>query len=226
MLASVLCLGVCVVSKSTMIKLIRGELQPQEGVCRLNPHARAVLFTQHHIDQLDLSKSTMDYLQFLFPQAKEHKIRGVMSAPHHTSNTHCTQRITPHYTTLDTRAADSTASCQAMYSATVLTCMRAAALLVRGRFGFDAHLVQQKIGQLSGGQRSRVAFAILTFKEPHLIIMVDNTAQRRTHPTYTARSQSDISLHHQAALSVGITALSLTDDRLTLLCCHIEPYAG
>ena len=63
-----------------MIKLIRGELQPQSGVCRLNPHARCVQFTQHHIDQLDLTKSTMDYLQFLFPQAKEHQIRGVMSA--------------------------------------------------------------------------------------------------------------------------------------------------
>lgn len=84
---------ICADSKSTMIKLIRGELQPQEGVCRLNPHARAVLFTQHHIDQLDLTKSTMDYLQFLFPQAKEHQIRGVMSAPQHIAPQH----IAPHY---------------------------------------------------------------------------------------------------------------------------------
>ena len=79
-------MSVYAISKSTMIKLIRGELQPQEGVCRLNPHARAVQFTQHHIDQLDLTQSTMDYLQYLFPQAKEHQIRGVMSAAHtHTS---------------------------------------------------------------------------------------------------------------------------------------------
>ena len=92
---------VCVVSKSTMIKLIRSELAPQEGVCRLNPHARAVLFTQHHIDQLDLTKSTMDYLQFLFPQAKEHQIRGVMSVkqpnrqPRRPASTANQQRAAP-----------------------------------------------------------------------------------------------------------------------------------
>ena len=108
--------------QSTLIKLILAKYQPQEGVCRLNPHARAVLFTQHHIDQLDLTKTSMEYLLHLFPTAKEHQVRQAL-----------------------------------------------------GRFGFDAHLVAQKIGQLSGGQRSRVAFAILTWKEPHLIIMDEPT---------------------------------------------------
>jgi ATPase subunit of ABC transporter with duplicated ATPase domains len=117
-----LCVAFPLCSKSTLIKLIRGELSPQSGVCRLNPHCRCVLFTQHHIDQLDLSLSSLDYLQHLFPSAKEHQIRGVM-----------------------------------------------------GRFGLDSHLIQQKIGELSGGQRSRVAFAIVTWKEPHLIVMDEPT---------------------------------------------------
>jgi ABC-type glutathione transport system ATPase component len=36
-----------------------------------------------------------------------------------------------------------------------------------GRFGFDANLIAQKISTLSGGQRSRVAFALLTWQVPH-----------------------------------------------------------
>ena len=44
-----------------------------------------------------------------------------------------------------------------------------------GRFGFDQNLIAQKISTLSGGQRSRVAFALLTWQEPHLIIMDEPT---------------------------------------------------
>lgn len=112
-------LGVNGAGKSTLIKLIRGKLEATLGICRVNQHARHVLFTQHHIDQLDLTKSTLDFLQARFPNSKEHQIRGMM-----------------------------------------------------GRFGFDANLIAQKISTLSGGQRSRVAFALLTWQEPHLIIMV------------------------------------------------------
>jgi len=115
-------LGVNGAGKSTLIKLIRGKLEATMGICRVNPHARHVLFTQHHIDQLDLTKSTLDFLQATFPSAKEHQIRGVM-----------------------------------------------------GRFGFDQNLIAQKISTLSGGQRSRVAFALLTWQEPHLIIMDEPT---------------------------------------------------
>jgi ATPase subunit of ABC transporter with duplicated ATPase domains len=52
------CFFVCafVPGKSTLIKLIRGKLEATTGICRVNQHARHVLFTQHHIDQLDLTK--------------------------------------------------------------------------------------------------------------------------------------------------------------------------
>lgn len=49
-------LGVNGAGKSTLIKLIRGKLEATLGLCRVNQHARHVLFTQHHIDQLDLTK--------------------------------------------------------------------------------------------------------------------------------------------------------------------------
>ena len=71
-------LGVNGAGKSTLIKLIRGKLEATLGICRVNQHARHVLFTQHHIDQLDLTKSTLDFLQARFPNSKEHQIRGMM----------------------------------------------------------------------------------------------------------------------------------------------------
>jgi hypothetical protein len=49
-----------------------------------------------------------------------------------------------------------------------------------GRFGFDQNLISQKISTLSGGQRSRVAFALLTWQEPHLIIMDEPTNVRQS----------------------------------------------
>jgi len=44
-----------------------------------------------------------------------------------------------------------------------------------GAFGIKGDLALQKIDLLSGGQKSRVAFALLTFQKPHLIIMDEPT---------------------------------------------------
>eukprot|EP00488_Nonionellina_sp_1-RS-2012_P000538 TRINITY_DN1144_c0_g1_i1.p1 TRINITY_DN1144_c0_g1~~TRINITY_DN1144_c0_g1_i1.p1 ORF type:complete len:202 (-),score=77.07 TRINITY_DN1144_c0_g1_i1:303-908(-) len=44
-----------------------------------------------------------------------------------------------------------------------------------GRFNLSQKVVERKIGTLSGGQKSRVTFAILTWYSPHLIIMDEPT---------------------------------------------------
>eukprot|EP01084_Bolivina_argentea_P157036 273651_1 len=44
-----------------------------------------------------------------------------------------------------------------------------------GRFSLGDKFARRKIGTLSGGQKSRVAFAILTWYSPHLIIMDEPT---------------------------------------------------
>merc|ERR1712130_568910 len=44
-----------------------------------------------------------------------------------------------------------------------------------GHFGFDGNLVNHKIKTLSGGQKSRVSFALLTWTNPHLIVMDEPT---------------------------------------------------
>ena len=44
-----------------------------------------------------------------------------------------------------------------------------------GRFGMNKILAEQKIGKLSGGQKSRVSFAFLTYQQPHLIVLDEPT---------------------------------------------------
>jgi len=58
-------------------------------------------------------------------------------------------------------------------------CFPAATLQARfaklGRFGLGQDLVKKKIGLLSGGEKSRVAFSILTWENPHILIMDEPT---------------------------------------------------
>eukprot|EP00483_Globobulimina_turgida_P002051 UN02053 len=44
-----------------------------------------------------------------------------------------------------------------------------------GRFNLSKEIVERKIATLSGGQKSRVTFSILTWYKPHLIIMDEPT---------------------------------------------------
>jgi len=48
--------------KSTLLKLITGRLAPTEGEVLRSHHLRVATFTQHHMDQLDLTKSPLEHL--------------------------------------------------------------------------------------------------------------------------------------------------------------------
>lgn len=116
-------LGANGVGKSTLVKLILGELKPTSGRCFLNPHAKIALFTQHHTDALDMQLTAFEYIQNKFTNAKEGAIRSFLCG-----------------------------------------------------FGLDIDAVtHQKIETLSGGQKSRVAFAALMCAQPHCIIMDEPT---------------------------------------------------
>ena len=43
------------------------------------------------------------------------------------------------------------------------------------QFGLAAELASQRIGTLSGGQKSRVAFALCSWKRPHLLVLDEPT---------------------------------------------------
>ena len=59
-------LGANGVGKSTIVKLIMGKLEPIHGECKNNRGARIALFTQYHMDQLDLELSAVEFLMNRF----------------------------------------------------------------------------------------------------------------------------------------------------------------
>jgi ATP-binding cassette subfamily F protein 3 len=106
------------IGKSTILKLIAGELQPSSGTVFRSAKVRIAVFSQHHVDGLDLSSNPLLYMMRNFPGVPEQKLRGHL-----------------------------------------------------GSFGITGNLALQPMYTLSGGQKSRVAFAKITFKKPHILLL-------------------------------------------------------
>lgn len=106
------------IGKSTILKLISGELQPISGTVFRSAKVRIAVFSQHHVDGLDLTSNPLLYMMRCFPGVPEQKLRGHL-----------------------------------------------------GSFGVTGNLALQPMYTLSGGQKSRVAFAKITFKKPHIILL-------------------------------------------------------
>ncbi|KAL4442757.1 hypothetical protein ABPG77_006751 [Micractinium sp. CCAP 211/92] len=106
------------IGKSTLLGLISGELQPTRGHVYRNPKVRLAVFSQHHVDGLDLALTPLQYMLKVFPQHKDEVHRAQLSS-----------------------------------------------------FGIPAELAAQPMYTLSGGQKSRVAMARVTFSKPHLLLL-------------------------------------------------------
>lgn len=106
------------IGKSTILKLIAGELQPSSGTVFRSAKVRIAVFSQHHVDGLDLSSNPLLYMMRCFPGVPEQKLRAHL-----------------------------------------------------GSLGVTGNLALQPMYTLSGGQKSRVAFAKITFKKPHIILL-------------------------------------------------------
>lgn len=104
--------------KSTLLHIMLGDLEPTKGKVDRNGRARIAFFSQHHVDQLDMSMNPLDFFLKKFHGSTPADVRA------HLAN-----------------------------------------------FGIPATLATQRIGTLSGGQKSRVCFALITWTKPHLIIM-------------------------------------------------------
>eukprot|EP00927_Polykrikos_kofoidii_P003866 TRINITY_DN11555_c0_g1_i1.p1 TRINITY_DN11555_c0_g1~~TRINITY_DN11555_c0_g1_i1.p1 ORF type:complete len:744 (-),score=152.43 TRINITY_DN11555_c0_g1_i1:231-2267(-) len=112
--------------KTTLVKLLLGELQPTSGELTRNRGARISLVNQHHADQLDLGITPLQFMLRKFPgdgsYNQEQTLRSHLSG--------CG---------VDVDQQNTTARC------------------------------------LSGGQRSRVAMAAVSFERPHILVMDEPT---------------------------------------------------
>jgi ATP-binding cassette subfamily F protein 3 len=115
-------LGANGAGKSTLIKLIMGQAEPLSGSVVVNRNASIGYFAQHHMDNLNMDLTPVEYLRKSFP------------------------------------------------GATFEDCFKQLSV-----FGLKGNLFKQKIGTLSGGQKSRVTFAQMTWEHPHVIILDEPT---------------------------------------------------
>ncbi|KAG0591226.1 hypothetical protein M758_1G156000 [Ceratodon purpureus] len=106
------------IGKSTLLKLISGELEPISGTVFRSAKVRMAVFSQHHVDGLDLSSTPLLYMAHCFPGVLEQRLRAHL-----------------------------------------------------GSFGITGNLALQSMYTLSGGQKSRVAFAKITFNKPHILLL-------------------------------------------------------
>lgn len=110
------------VGKSTLIKLVMGQLAALEGAVVPHPKLEVAFFSQHHEEQMDLEKSPLEMLVDINPGTDETAARAHL-----------------------------------------------------GRFNLSGELALQRIGSLSGGQKSRVSFALMSFRAPHVLVMDEVT---------------------------------------------------
>ncbi len=61
--------------KTTMLKMMAGELVPSTGAVRPNPHLRIERYTQHFVDSLDLTQTPLEFFQRLLPEEGPQEVR-------------------------------------------------------------------------------------------------------------------------------------------------------
>eukprot|EP00920_Eleutheroschizon_duboscqi_P016505 GHVT01039029.1.p1 GENE.GHVT01039029.1~~GHVT01039029.1.p1 ORF type:complete len:821 (+),score=269.49 GHVT01039029.1:137-2599(+) len=120
-------LAICGVNgsgKSTLLKILVGLEEPTDGFLKRHGRLRIGYFTQHHVDQMDLTLTAVQQLQTQFPEMdlKDEEARNFL-----------------------------------------------------GRFGISGLLALEPLYILSGGQKSRVAIALIAFRKPHLLVLDEPT---------------------------------------------------
>jgi len=111
------------VGKSTLLKLMCGELDPLDGMVKRHNKLRIGVYRQHLMDQLDPNISPLDYMMQQYPEVKEkEEMRRII-----------------------------------------------------GQFGLTGSAQTSPIKLLSDGQKSRVVFAWLAWREPHMLLLDEPT---------------------------------------------------
>ena len=104
--------------KTTLLKLIMDMFTPTAGNRSAHRNLKFGYFTQHHVDQLDMTVCPVELMAREFPGKKSEEYRRML-----------------------------------------------------GQFGVSGDLALQRIDSLSGGQKSRVAFAVLCGHGPNFLVL-------------------------------------------------------
>ena len=68
-------LGANGVGKTTFLKILTNQLKLQEGQVYNNRKAKVAMFSQHHVEKLDLARSPVDQFTILYPEVSNEMIR-------------------------------------------------------------------------------------------------------------------------------------------------------
>ncbi|MBP05234.1 MAG: glycosyl transferase family 1 [Chloroflexi bacterium] len=108
--------------KSTLIKLIYGNMTPMSGQIIRNKKLKIGYFAQHQTDELDITKTAYEILSDLDKEKPDLFLRGVL-----------------------------------------------------GRFGFDKEKSETLVEKLSGGEKTRLLFCIMSYHSPDLLLLDEPT---------------------------------------------------
>ena len=108
--------------KTTLARLLAGQLAPLAGNIAAPGKLRVGYFTQYQVEELDADDTPLEHMSRLMQGEKPAAVRGQL-----------------------------------------------------GRFGFSGAMAEQKVGKMSGGERARLALALITRDAPHLLIVDEPT---------------------------------------------------
>lgn len=150
--------------KTTLARLLAGQLDPMAGEIAIHGKTRVGYFTQYQVEELDGEDTPLDHMTRAMPEAKPGAVRGQL-----------------------------------------------------GRFGFSGDKATIEVRKLSGGERARLALALITRDAPHLLILDEPT----NHLDVDAREALVQALNDYSGAVVIVShdrhMLELTADRLVLI---------
>ncbi|WP_299310068.1 ABC-F family ATP-binding cassette domain-containing protein [uncultured Croceicoccus sp.] len=150
--------------KTTLARLLAGQLDPIDGAMNASPKMRVGYFTQYQVEELDRGDTPLQHMSRLVKDAKPAQVRAQL-----------------------------------------------------GRFGFSGPKAETEVGRLSGGERARLALALITREAPHMLILDEPT----NHLDVDAREALTQALNAYSGAVVIVShdrhMLEMTADRLVLV---------
>ena len=108
--------------KTTLARLLSGQLKAMAGHVASPGKLRVGYFTQYQVEELDAGDTPLEHMSRLMRGANPAQVRAQL-----------------------------------------------------GRFGFSGGMAEQKVGKMSGGEKARLALALITRDAPHLLILDEPT---------------------------------------------------